>query len=75
MKIYCVTYENDGDFPEKEIALITTSKHEAKEAKRKKPEEYALSHIAVWENQKDKSYQRQDGQMELLLEDWHRIRG
>lgn len=46
--IYCVIFFNDGDFPETEIALITTNLDEAEAKKDDKPDEYALASIDVW---------------------------
>lgn len=50
MKIYCTTFNNDGDFPEEEIATITTDKNKALAKAKEKPDYYALAFVALWEN-------------------------
>lgn len=56
LKIYCTTFNNDGDFPEEEIGTITTYKGEALAKAKEKPDYYALTFVALWEDGKRIKY-------------------
>ena len=52
MIIYVVTFDNDGDFPDKEIGLVTIHKYLAMQKIYDRPKTYALSMIQEWEDNK-----------------------
>ena len=72
MTIYCVIFENDGDFPEMEIALITTNDWEAKAKKKEKPDYYAISRIVEWKPNDVKEFETGEGK-QVLMQDWKRV--
>ena len=73
MLIYCVIFENDGDFPEMEIGLITTNEWEAEAKKKEKPAYYAISRIQKWKPSDVKEYETDNGK-QILMQDWNRVR-
>jgi len=47
--VYVITFENDGDFPECEIVLVTNLYKDAVEKAKLRKKDYALSIIWKWE--------------------------
>lgn len=52
MKIYVVTYENDGDFPDCDVVLATIDEEKAVETARNRRGGYTLSVVKVYEDNK-----------------------
>jgi len=62
IRIYCVSFFNDGEFPERNISLITLDKEEAFVEKKKKPDYYALATVSLWIDGKMITHNIKDGE-------------